>query len=54
MVRAADAGNGRLARNKIEEAILNQSKRLVVEKDADLSVLLSEDFELNDVMSDEK
>ena len=54
MVRAADAGNGRLARNKIEEAILNQSKRLVVEKDADLSVLLSEDFELTDVMSDEK
>ncbi|MBR4816117.1 MAG: AAA family ATPase [Lachnospiraceae bacterium] len=54
MVRAADAGNGRLARNKIEEAILNQSKRLVVEKNADLSVLLSEDFELTDVMSDEK
>ncbi|MBO4781251.1 MAG: AAA family ATPase [Lachnospiraceae bacterium] len=54
MVRPADAGNGRLARNKIEEAILNQSKRLVVEKDADLSVLLSEDFELTDVMSDEK
>ena len=54
MVRAADAGNGRLARNKIEEAILNQSKRLVVEKDADLSTLLSEDFDLNDVMSDEK
>jgi AAA+ superfamily predicted ATPase len=53
-VRAADAGNGRLARNKIEEAILNQSKRLVVEKDADLSTLLSEDFDLNDVMSDEK
>ena len=54
MVRAADAGNGRLARNKIEEAILNQSKRLVAEKDAELSVLLSEDFDLNDVMSDEK
>ncbi len=54
MVRAADAGNGRLARNKIEEAILNQSKRLVAEKDAELSVLLSQDFDLNDVMSDEK
>ena len=54
MVRAADAGNGRLARNKIEEAILNQSKRLVAEKDAELSVLLSEDFDLNDIMSDEK
>ena len=54
MVRAKDAGNGRLARNKIEEAILNQSKRLVAEKDAELSVLLSGDFDLNDVMSDEK
>ena len=53
-VRPADAGNGRLARNKIEEAILNQSKRLVAEKDAELSVLLSEDFDLNDIMSDEK
>ena len=53
-VRAADAGNGRLARNKIEEAILNQSKRLVAEPEAELSVLLSKDFDLNDVMSDEK
>ena len=49
MTRAKDAGNGRLARNKVEEAILNQSKRLVVEKDADLSVLLSQDFDLSDV-----
>lgn len=53
-VRAADAGNGRLARNKIEEAILNQSRRLVAEKDAELSLLLSEDFDLTDVMSDTK
>ena len=53
-VRAADAGNGRLARNKIEEAILNQSKRLVAEPDAELSVLMSQDFDLNDIMSDEK
>ncbi|MBQ9489207.1 MAG: AAA family ATPase [Lachnospiraceae bacterium] len=53
-VRAADAGNGRLARNKIEEAILNQSRRLVAEPDAELSVLLSQDFDLNDVMSGEK
>ena len=53
-VRAADAGNGRLARNKIEEAILNQSKRLVAEKDAELSLLMSKDFDLNDIMSDEK
>ena len=53
-VRAADAGNGRLARNKIEEAILNQSRRLVAEPEAELSVLLSKDFELDDVMSDQK
>ena len=53
-VRAADAGNGRLARNKIEEAILNQSRRLVAEPEAELSVLLSQDFDLTDVMSDEK
>lgn len=53
-VRAADAGNGRLARNKIEEAILNQSKRLVAEKDAELSLLISDDFDLTDIMSDTK
>ncbi|MBR3507202.1 MAG: AAA family ATPase [Lachnospiraceae bacterium] len=53
-VRATDAGNGRLARNKIEEAVLNQSRRLVAEPDAELSVLLSQDFDLNDVMSGEK
>lgn len=54
MVRAADAGNGRLARNKIEEAILNQSRRLAAEPEADLSVLVAGDFELDDIMSDEK
>ena len=48
-IRAADAGNGRLARNKIEEAILNQSRRLVAEPDADLSLLISLDFDLGDV-----
>ncbi len=48
-VRAADAGNGRLARNKIEEAILNQSRRLVAEPDADLCLLISLDFDLGDV-----
>lgn len=41
-----EAGNGRLVRNKVEEAILNQSKRLVVEQDADMSTLLLTDFEL--------
>ena len=54
IARAADAGNGRLARNKIEEAILNQSRRLVAEPEAELSVLLAKDFELDDVMSDTK
>ncbi len=44
--RAADAGNGRLARNMVEEAILNQSKRLVAEPDAELSTLLLKDFDL--------
>ncbi len=48
-LRAADAGNGRLARNKIEEAILNQSRRLVAEPDADLSLLTSIDFDLKDI-----
>lgn len=43
---AREAGNGRLVRNKIEEAILNQSKRLVAEKEADLSTLVVGDFEL--------
>lgn len=48
-VRAKDAGNGRLVRNKIEEAILNQSKRLAKDEAADLSLLTSEDFDLNDI-----
>ena len=46
--RARDAGNGRLVRNKIEEAILNQSRRLVVQKDADMSLLVLMDFELEE------
>jgi len=48
-VRAKDAGNGRLVRNKIEDAILNQSKRLAKETESDLSLLVSEDFELDDI-----
>ena len=47
--RSATAGNGRLVRNKIEEAILNQSRRLVAEPDADLSLLTSRDFDLSDM-----
>lgn len=47
---AREAGNGRLVRNKIEGAILNQSRRLVAEKEADLSTLILSDFELNDFL----
>ena len=48
LTRASDAGNGRYARNLVEEAILNQSKRLVAEPDAPLSTLMLKDFELVD------
>lgn len=44
---AARAGNGRLARNTLEQAILNQSRRLVAEPDAPLDRLLPGDFELD-------
>ncbi len=43
------AGNGRLVRNKVEEAILNQSRRLVAEPDADLSLLQLKDFQLDEI-----
>ena len=41
--QAADAatnGNGRMARNVLEKAILNQAKRLIADADADLALLL--------------
>lgn len=41
---AATAGNGRLARNTIEEAILRQSERLLREETADMDLLKMEDF----------
>ena len=47
--QAADAatnGNGRMARNVLEKAILNQARRLVADADADLALLLPGDFEL--------
>ena len=44
---AAEAGNGRLARNTIEEAILHQSSRIVKEENPDLSLLKKEDFDLS-------
>ena len=43
---AAKAGNGRMARNTLEQAILNQSRRLVADPDAPLDRLLIGDFEL--------
>ncbi len=45
---AAKAGNGRLARNTLEKAILNQSRRLAAEPDAPLDTLLRADFELGE------
>lgn len=44
---AAEAGNGRLARNTTEEAILHQSSRIVKEENPDLSLLKKEDFDLS-------
>ncbi len=45
---ASTAGNGRLARNTMEKAILNQSKRLIAIPDDDMSLLILEDFELEE------
>lgn len=41
---AATAGNGRLARNIVEEAILKQSERLLREESANMDLLKMEDF----------
>lgn len=41
-----DSGNGRLARNLIEAAILNQSQRIAKDNTQDLELLTVEDFEL--------
>ena len=43
--RAADAGNGRLARNLVEAAILKQSSRCLSDETAALDELRAEDFE---------
>ena len=45
-LHARDAGNGRLARNKLEEAVLAQARRASSDETADLSLLLPEDFDL--------
>ena len=49
--QAADsrtAGNGRLARNTLEKAIYNQSRRLVAQPDAPLDLILPGDLEFED------
>ena len=44
-INAAEAGNGRLARNVIEDAILKQSGRVVNNPDAKIDELITEDFD---------
>ena len=41
-----NSGNGRLARNLVEDAILNQSKRLLENPDAQMNLLERQDFRL--------
>ena len=41
---ARTAGNGRLARNVVEDAILHQARRVLKETDPDLELLLPQDF----------
>ncbi len=45
-LNAKTSGNGRLSRNTVEAAILNQSKRLVAEPEADMQTLELRDFDL--------
>lgn len=42
------AGNGRLARNTLEKAIFNQSRRLVAEPAAELDLILASDLEFEE------
>lgn len=44
-INPMEAGNGRLARNMIEDAILRQSTRLVSSPDSDMSELIEADFD---------
>lgn len=44
----ARAGNGRMARNLLERAILNQSRRLIADPAADLATIEPGDFELEE------
>ena len=43
---ASRSGNGRLARNVVEDAIIKQSSRLIKEPEASLTLLTAKDFEL--------
>lgn len=45
-LNARESGNGRMARNKVEEAILNQSRRILAEGTGELDLLLPGDFDL--------
>lgn len=45
-LQAKEAGNGRMARNIVEDAILKQSKRVLKDPDANLEVLTLEDFNI--------
>ncbi len=49
-LRAGDAGNGRLARNLVEAAILKQSTRCLHDESAALDELRAEDFDLEEVI----
>lgn len=42
----ANSGNGRLARNVVEAAILKQAKRILEDPDADMNKLIVQDFNL--------
>lgn len=44
-----DSGNGRLVRNVVESAILNQSKRLLIENTAEMDLLTYDDFRFEEV-----
>lgn len=47
-----ESGNGRLARNVVEKAILEQSKRILKQPDAPLDLLEERDFDLFESSSD--
>ena len=42
------SGNGRLARNMVEDAMLSQSQRILKNPDQDIEMILLEDFNLNE------